>query len=282
MTQIHKTLEFNGGPLRVLTIDGRPGFWFIAKDVCQHLGLENATQAVERLDEEDKGTFISNEFTDSTGRMRAISIVSEAGLYDLIMGSRKPGALAYKKWITHEVLPSLRETGSYHMRPQQPMSVLEGLSQQALILSKALSEMDSIRKTVEATQSLAEATQSEVRELVARHEEAEATIPRLPKPTEVPGYKTVRAQVNELIRTASILMNIPYQDLWVKAYADFRDRYKFDARTRARNQSLKTGKKVNALDILEAHGKIPAFYSVCYALYGKYLTEAVLRRKDIA
>nr|DAF00589.1 MAG TPA: repressor domain protein [Caudoviricetes sp.] len=93
------------GKVRTVMIDGEP--WFVAADVCNALDIGNPSQALSRLDEDEKIiTLISNE-----GNQRGnpnVAVVNEPGLYTLILGSRKPEAKAFKRWITHEVLPTLR------------------------------------------------------------------------------------------------------------------------------------------------------------------------------
>lgn len=93
------------GKLRVITQDGEP--WFVAKDVCEALGVD--TSHVRRgLDDDEVATLPNWQ-----GKGAAPLIVSEAGLYALILKSRKPEAKSFKRWVTHEVLPSIRETGGY-------------------------------------------------------------------------------------------------------------------------------------------------------------------------
>lgn len=93
------------GKVRTVMIDGEP--WFVAADVCNALDIRNPSQAISRLDEDEKIiTLISNE-----GNQRGnpnVAVVNEPGLYTLILGSRKPEAKSFKRWITHEVLPALR------------------------------------------------------------------------------------------------------------------------------------------------------------------------------
>lgn len=93
------------GKLRVISQDGEP--WFVAKDVCEALGVD--TSHVRRgLDDDEVATLPNRQ-----GKGAAPLIVSEAGLYALILKSRKPEAKSFKRWVTHEVLPSIRETGGY-------------------------------------------------------------------------------------------------------------------------------------------------------------------------
>lgn len=92
------------GDIRTIEMDGEP--WFVAADICRALDIGNPSQAVTRLDEDEKSTLISNEG-------KTMNIVSESGLYALVLSSRKPDAKAFKRWITHDVIPSIRKTGSY-------------------------------------------------------------------------------------------------------------------------------------------------------------------------
>lgn len=95
------------GAVRSILIDGDP--WFVAADVCKALELEKTNRALSRLDDDEKG---AHSVSTPGGRQR-MSIISESGLYSLILGSRKPEAKAFKRWITHEVIPSIRKHGAY-------------------------------------------------------------------------------------------------------------------------------------------------------------------------
>ena len=83
--------------------------WFVAKDACDCLDLANSRDAVSRLDDDEKGV----GKVDTLGGSQDMMLISESGLYTLIMRSNKPEAKAFKRWVTHEVLPSIRKTGSY-------------------------------------------------------------------------------------------------------------------------------------------------------------------------
>lgn len=95
------------GAVRSILIDGDP--WFVAAYVCKALELEKTNRALSRLDDDEKG---AHSVSTPGGRQR-MSIISESGLYSLILGSRKPEARAFKRWITHEVIPSIRKHGAY-------------------------------------------------------------------------------------------------------------------------------------------------------------------------
>ncbi len=96
------------GKIRTLTIDGEP--WFVAVDVCNALEIINSRDAVARLDDDEKNTVV---LTDGIRGNPQKIIVNEPGLYTLILGSRKPEAKAFKRWITHEVIPAIRKYGGY-------------------------------------------------------------------------------------------------------------------------------------------------------------------------
>lgn len=104
-----QTFNFNSAPVRTLTDEnGEP--WFVAKDVCNVLELNNVSQALSRLDDDEKQNIILN---DGISRNPNRAIISESGLYALILASRKPEAHEFKRWVTHEVLPSIRKHGAY-------------------------------------------------------------------------------------------------------------------------------------------------------------------------
>lgn len=105
--------DFKGSSLRTLTDEaGEP--WFVAKDVCDILGMSNPSMAVTALDKDEVAQIDPKDYLGSENRSnQAVNIVSEPGLYKLIMRSRKPEAKEFQRWVTHEVLPQIRRTGGY-------------------------------------------------------------------------------------------------------------------------------------------------------------------------
>lgn len=98
------------GNVRIVMKDNEP--WFVAKDVCECLDVNNSRQALTRLDDDEKDDVILN---DTIGRKQEMTTVNEYGLYSLVLSSRKPEAKEFKRWITHEVLPSIRKYGVYNL-----------------------------------------------------------------------------------------------------------------------------------------------------------------------
>jgi anti-repressor protein len=107
VTNLPQVFKYEGTQVRTVVMNEQP--WFVAKDVCDILELGNPAQALNRLDHDEKD-IISN---DTLGGEQAMLIVNEPGLYSLILGSRKPEARVFKRWVTHDVLPAIRRTGSY-------------------------------------------------------------------------------------------------------------------------------------------------------------------------
>lgn len=128
--QIFENPEF--GRVRTTVIDGEP--WFVAADVCHALDIGNPSDALNRLDDDER-TLVSIE---GASNGKPVNGVNEPGLYSLVLGSRKPEAKAFKRWITHEVIPAIRKTGGYHV-PQSPE---EQMAQGLLAAQKLLAEKD--------------------------------------------------------------------------------------------------------------------------------------------
>lgn len=116
--------------VRTVLINGEP--WFVAKDVCEVLGLSDTSMALSSLDDDEKGTSL----ICTPGGNQHLSVISEAGLYSLTIRSRKPAAKLFKRWITHEVLPTIRRTGGAYLTAAKAEELLSnpdliiGLAQQ--------------------------------------------------------------------------------------------------------------------------------------------------------
>jgi prophage antirepressor-like protein len=141
---------FNSQQVRIVSINNEP--WFVAQDVCSILEVRNVSQALSRLDDDeirdlDKDTIISLNDDLSVTRLLA---VSESGLYSLTLGSRKPQAKEFKRWVTREILPTIRKTGKYEIAPTQP-AIPQTLSE---ALRFAADLEDQKQKLLEANQTL--------------------------------------------------------------------------------------------------------------------------------
>jgi len=102
-----QVFSYEGKEVRTVQRGGEP--WWVLKDVCEVLELSNSRMVAERMDEDEKGVSI----IDTLGGKQELTVISESGLYNVILISRKPEARKFKRWVTHEVLPSLRKYGAY-------------------------------------------------------------------------------------------------------------------------------------------------------------------------
>ena len=115
-----QNFNFSGQNVRIITINDEP--WFVGKDVADILGYSNSRKALsDHVDDEDKGVTKS----DTLGGNQNITIINESGLYSLILKSKKPEAKQFKRWVTSEVLPTIRKHGAYMTQPQVPTTQRE-------------------------------------------------------------------------------------------------------------------------------------------------------------
>lgn len=129
--QIFKNEDF--GEIRVVEKEGQP--WFVAKDVCDILEIQNTTDATKRLDADEVTRFNLGGLTGE------INLVNEYGLYSLILGSRKPEAKKFKRWVTHEVLPSIRKNGGY-IANQESLTPEQIVAQALIVANNIIQEKD--------------------------------------------------------------------------------------------------------------------------------------------
>lgn len=119
---------FNYGLNEVRTIIKDGEFWFVLKDVCDVLGIINSRNVQDRLDEDEKANVdLVDVSSNGVQQRRNFVIINESGLYNLILRSDKPGARKFKKWVTSEVLPSIRKTGTYAQTPKTYLQALKEL-----------------------------------------------------------------------------------------------------------------------------------------------------------
>ena len=106
-----QVFDFNGLPLSI-TVDKEGSPWFVAGEVCKALAITDTSQACKRLDDDEK--LVRTLYV--AGQSREILTINESGLYSLVLTSNKPSAKEFKKWVTSEVLPSIRKTGGYNLK----------------------------------------------------------------------------------------------------------------------------------------------------------------------
>lgn len=162
---VRLSLDFEGRKVRMVGTAERPEW--VASDVCAVLGLKNVTMALKPLDADERGEF---KIVDVTGRPQEMLTVTESGLYDLIMRSRKPDARRFRRWVRGEVLPQIRRTGSYGPGEQNPFMerITAAYEQQGLILRELQLGHHSVRSEVVEIGKKVDRLEGEVRSIVRR------------------------------------------------------------------------------------------------------------------
>lgn len=158
--QIFSNPEF--GQVRTVEIEGEP--WLVGKDVAQSLGYSNTRDALDRhVDQEDRNTVVNPDGNRGNPNM---TVINESGLYSLVLSSKLPGAKRFRRWVTSEILPTLRRQGTYTMQP--PKSAMELLRLQ----SKAMFELDervnALEDKVENQMTIDHGQQRELQKAVSR------------------------------------------------------------------------------------------------------------------
>ena len=204
--QIFENPEF--GQVRVLLEDGEP--LFCLADICSILELR-VTDVKNRLGEE----VVSIYPLPTNGGVQQLTFVNEEGFYSVVLGSRKESVKPFKKWVTSEVLPSIRKTGSYSVRPLSPAELIIAQGQAMLALEQKQREQEM------KIQGLSQ----DVDELKRVRIEAEQQLKALPLSEEKTPEKSLRAIVNELARQYQRLTGCEYTEVWNKAYKDLYYKY---------------------------------------------------------
>lgn len=143
-----RVFTYQDKPLRTVEKNGE--LWWVLKDVCGVLGITNHSNVTVRLDDDEKALHLVE---DPNGQAQQTSIVNEPGLYSVILRSDKPEAKDFKRWVTHEVLPSIRRTGAYAVAPVQPMTPAQLLAAQAQVLVDMERRMDVVHGQTQALEA---------------------------------------------------------------------------------------------------------------------------------
>ncbi len=149
--------------MRTMNVSGEP--WFVLKDVCDVLGLSTPARVAERLDSDEVS---QAHLIDSMGRSQEMTIISESGLYNVILRSDKPEAKPFRKWVTAVVLPSIRKNGGY-IAGQEELSPQELMAKALLVAQKTLTDRDARIKELTAQNQIMQPKAEFFDELVARN-----------------------------------------------------------------------------------------------------------------
>lgn len=150
MTEI-SLFEYESHQVRTVARDGEP--WFVAADVAKILGYRMASDMTRRLDADEKGTHSAR----TPGGDQELTVITEPGLYAAVLGSQVPGAKAFKRWVAHEVLPTIRKSGQYYI-PQTYAEALELAAGQTRKLEAAQQQVAQLEPVAHSWETLADAS----------------------------------------------------------------------------------------------------------------------------
>ena len=154
--------NYRSNEVRTVEMNGEP--WFVLRDVCEVLGLGNSRMVADRLDEDEKGV----SQIDTLGGVQNATIISESGLYNVILRSDKPEAKPFRKWVTAVVLPSIRKNGGY-IAGQEELSPQELMAKALLVAQKTLTDRDTRIKELTAQNQIMQPKAEYFDELVDRN-----------------------------------------------------------------------------------------------------------------
>lgn len=241
-----QVFSYRGESFRALQIDGEP--WFVLKDVCAAIGIKDHVTVSKRLDEDEVDLA---QVIDGMGRSQETTVINESGLYSVILRSDKPEARPFRKWVTSEVLPTIRRTGSYQAKPMTPAEMFAAQAQVNLDYERRLSDLD----------RRADATETALRN----------TVRALSVPTfTLEGWqREMQATLNMAVRTYGLNHQTYRGDLYraleERAHVDLTSR-----QTRLRNRLLRQGattaevKEVSKLSVIARDPKLREIFHAIF------------------
>lgn len=254
--QIFKNDEF--GEIRVIEKDGEP--WFVGKDVADILGYSNTKDAISsHVDEEDKTIIQKSENTTFEIPNRGLTIINESGLYSLILLSKMPTAKNFKRWVTSDILPSIRKHGVY-----MTDNVMNQILNNPDFGIKLLTELKAERE-----------------ERLKLQKEVKYKTEVIKGITDDIDLYTKRNVLNRVVR----YKKANFQERWSELYRVFRETYSVDLKARCEGYNLKQIKKKDQLSVVkyaEKFGFLDDLYKVALKLYETDIREILDQLKKIA
>lgn len=236
--------NFDGDEIRVVLVNGES--WFVAADIAKVLEHSKASMLISSLKEREKGV----SQISTLGGSQSMAVVSEPGLYRILMRSDKPKAEKFQDWLAEEVIPAIRKTGFYS-KPKTQLEMLLETVQHQVELECRLAE----------TESSVTSIKSEVDGIKKIQQEAERSLKALPESTKPVASRTTRSNINTLVRDYCHKTGISHSNIWKNLYREFRDRYHIDLKVRSAN-----GKSA-PLDIAESLDMIDDLYALACEMF---------------
>ena len=260
--QIFNNPEF--GYVRVVMKDGEP--WFVGKDVAEALGYERATKAIQdHVDFEDKDGV---PIQDSIGRMQKTPIISESGLYSLILSSKLPSAKKFKRWVTSEVLPAIRKTGGYVDQSRSDLFIDTYLP----FADEATRTL--FKSTLDVINSQNEMIKNKNQEIIKKDGKILYQSNVINGLTKNIKTADMRQILNRIMRNN----HGKFEKRWVVLYREFDNKYHMDTKARYENyikKNPKSGLK-NRLDFIDKYLiMLPELFDVATKLFESDVKELV-------
>lgn len=245
--KIFENPEF--GQVRVIVNENNEPL-FCLTDVCGVLEL-TTSKVVQRLDDDVLSKY---PISDSLGREQLTNFVGEDGLYDVILDSRKETAKIFRKWVTKEVLPSIRKTGSYSVAPKTSAELLLAQAQLLVDLERRQVETE---QTIRHQQEELNSLKSDMDHMIEVRETAKEQLEFLPLSENTSPEQTLRSKINQIVKAYVSLTGVSYPEAWDSVYKNLY--YKYSISVRA-IKPIKKGE--NNLSKLERKGHLEAVYTV--------------------
>lgn len=248
------TFDFRDNHVRTAGTSEAP--LFCAADVCAALGIENASQACGKLDQDETELVYVGH---SSGRKHAV-FVTESGLYSLILTSRKPESREFKRWVTSEVLPALRKTGQYSVKPMSQAELIAASANLLVSIERSQAEHERRLAAIEADKLRAE-------------EEARA-VGALPEPPVEASERSFGQMTVALVNSFAANHGGAYQTTYRALYQAIEERpeTRIDLRARLENAKKRRerGQKPTRLsDVIDSTGKAPEIYAIARQLFAR-------------
>jgi prophage antirepressor-like protein len=254
MNELQVFKNSNFGEIRVVKVNNEP--WFVGKDVAECLGFSNTRDAIiNHVHEDDKGV----EPIDTPGGKQMMTIINESGLYALIFGSKLPNAKKFKRWVTSEVLPTIRKHGAY-----MTDNVIEQMLNNPEFGIRLLTELKSERE-----------------EKLRLQKEVEYKNEVIKGVTEDIDIYTKRNILNKVVK----YKGANFKERWNELYSRFREVYSIDLQARCEGYNLRQEKKKDRLSVVkyaEKFGYIDDLYKIALKLYETDINEILKHLQKIA
>lgn len=240
--QLFKDEQF--GEIRTLFIDGNA--WFVALDIAKALGYSETSVMTRRLDDDETQKIASAEIVGANSMSREVIVINESGLYNAVLGSNKPNARGFKKWITSVILPSIRKTGSYSITAKDSYMIEDPVER----AKRWIAEQEEKAK-------IAQERDSAVKEV----EYKEDVIIGLVKDVSLADK---RQRLNQIMRH-NFSNGQDMQKKWRLLYSEFESKFHIDLHRRIQNSSKPTMSKMSYIDT--GLKMIPELYELACKLF---------------